>query len=183
MMGLMSRPLCRASLLRRRKHAREGSTAVEFAMLAMPFFLLLFGILEIGLLLLLDAVVETAVSDAGRLVRTGQAQQQTLTSDDIKQKLCQNMSIFAADCSSRAFVDIQVVDNFTDPVAPDPLASGVFDPSKLTYEPGGPGERVLVRIWYEQPIITPMIAQAVSRTADNKVYLTTSLAFRNEPYQ
>ncbi len=152
-------------------------------MLALPFFLLLFGILEIGLLLLLDAVVETSVSSTGRLVRTGQAQQQTLTADDIKQKLCQNMSIFSADCPARAFVDIQVVDNFTDPVAPDPLASGVFDPSKLTYDPGGPGDRVLVRIWYEQPIITPLIAQAVSRTDNRKIYLTASLAFRNEPYQ
>lgn len=152
-------------------------------MLALPFFLLVFGILEIGLLLLLDAVVETSVSDAGRLVRTGQAQQQALTAEDVKQKLCQNMSIFSADCPSRAFIDIQVVDNFSDPVAPDPLASGVFDPSKLTYEPGGPGERVLVRIWYEQPILTPLIAQAVSQTTDKKVYLTTALAFRNEPYQ
>lgn len=165
------------------KRAREGSTAVEFAMIALPFFVLLFGILEIGLLLLLDAVVETAVSDAGRLVRTGQAQQQTLTADDIKQKLCGNMSVFAADCPNRAFIDVQVVDSFNDPVAPDPLASGVFDQSKLVYKPGGPGDRVLVRIWYEQPIITPFIAQALSRTSDHKVYLTTSLAFRNEPYQ
>lgn len=182
MTGLLSHPLCRPSLLRRRKRVREGSTAVEFAMVALPFFLLLFGILEIGLLLLVDALVETAVSDAGRLVRTGQAQQQTLTSDDIKQKLCQNMSVFSGDCPSRAFIDVQVVDNFTDPVAPDPMASGVFDESKLTYEPGGPGDRVLVRIWYQQPIATPFIAQALSRTTDHKVYLTTSLAFRNEPY-
>ena len=40
-----------------------------------------------------------------------------------------------------------------------------------------------MRIWYEQPIFTPVIAQAVSRTRDNRVMLTTTLAFRNEPYQ
>ena len=136
----------RLSPLRRRKRAREGSTAVEFAMIALPFFLLLFGILEIGLLLLLDAVVETAVSDAGRLVRTGQAQQQTLTAEDIKRRLCENMSVFAADCPTRSFIDVQVVDSFSDPIAPDPLASGVFDQSKLVYQPGGPGDRILVRI-------------------------------------
>ncbi len=173
----------RLSPLRRRKRAREGSTAVEFAMIALPFFLLLFGILEIGLLLLLDAVVETAVSDAGRLVRTGQAQQQTLTAEDIKRRLCENMSVFAANCPTRSFIDVQVVDSFSDPIAPDPLASGVFDQSKLVYQPGGPGDRILVRIWYQQPIATPFIAQALSRTSDHKVYLTTSLAFRNEPYQ
>ncbi|WP_312784893.1 TadE/TadG family type IV pilus assembly protein [Brevundimonas sp.] len=169
--------------MRRRKRDREGSTAIEFAMLAMPFFFLLFGILEIGMLLLLDAVVETAVSDTGRLVRTGQAQQQTLTTADIKQKLCARMSVFSADCPSRAFIDVRVVDSFTTPIAPNPLSSGVFDQSKLTYQPGAPGDRVMVRIWYEQPIVTPFIAQALSRSTDHKVWLTTTLAFRNEPYQ
>lgn len=154
-------------------------------MIALPFFMLMFGILEIGTLLLLDAVVETAASDAGRLVRTGQAQQQAMDRDAIKQRLCARMSVFAGDCSSRAFIDVRVVDNFSTPPDPDadPLASGEFDVSKTTYEPGGPGDRVLVRIWYKQPIFTPFIAQAVSRTKDHKVYLTTSLAFRNEPYQ
>jgi Flp pilus assembly protein TadG len=183
MTGLFLRRSGRPSLLRRRKRAREGSTAVEFAMVALPFFILMFGILEVGVLLLLDAVVETAVSDTGRLVRTGQAQQQSLKPADIKQKLCERMSVFAADCPSRAFIDVRVVDNFSNPLAPDPLASGVFDQSKLTYLPGGPGDRVLVRIWYEHPIATPFIAQALSHTTDHKVLLTTSLAFRNEPYQ
>jgi Flp pilus assembly protein TadG len=182
-MGLLFLRPARLSLTRRRKRAREGSTAVEFALLAFPFFILLFGILEIGMLLLLDAVVETAVSDAGRLVRTGQAQQQAMTPEAIKQKLCARMSVFAGDCPTRAFIDIRVIDSFTTPVAPDPLASGLFDPTKLTYQPGGPGDRVLVRIWYEQPVVTPFIAQALSRTTDHKVLLTTALAFRNEPYQ
>ena len=157
---------------------------MEFALLAFPFFILLFGILEIGMLLLLDAVVETAVSDAGRLVRTGQAQQDNMDRDAIKLKLCARMSVFAADCPSRAFIDVRVVDNFSTPPGPDadPLASGAFDVSKTIYQPGGPGDRVLVRIWYKQPIITPLIAQAVSRTTDNNAYLTTALAFRNEPY-
>lgn len=154
-------------------------------MIALPFFMLIFGILEIGLLLLLDAVVETAASDAGRLVRTGQAQQQAMNRDAIKQKLCAQMSVFAGDCPSRAFIDVRVVDNFSTPPDPDtdPLSSGEFDASKTTYEPGGPGDRVLVRIWYKQPIVTPFIARAVSRTKDRSAYLTTSLAFRNEPYQ
>ena len=182
-MGLLFLRPARMSLTRRRTRAREGSTAVEFALLAFPFFILLFGILEIGMLLLLDAVVETAVSDAGLLVRTGQAQQQAMTPQLIKQKLCDQMSVFAGDCPSRAFIDVRVVDAFSNPVAPDPFASGVFDSSKLDFKPGGPGDRVLVRIWYEHPIVTPFISQALSRTTDHKVWLTTSLAFRNEPYQ
>lgn len=183
MVRLLFRHPEQGSRLRRRKPVREGSTAVEFAMIALPFFVLLFGILEVGLLLMLDAVVETSVSDASRLIRTGQAQQQAMTPQLIKQKLCDQMSVFAGDCPSRAFIDVRVVDAFSNPVAPDPFASGVFDSSKLDFKPGGPGDRVLVRIWYEHPIVTPFIGQALSRTTDHKVWLTTSLAFRNEPYQ
>jgi len=169
-------------LMHRRRH-REGSTAVEFALVAFPFFILLFGILEIGLMLLVDALVETAVSDAGRQIRTGLAQEQQLEIGDIKERLCAKMSVFAADCPSRAFIDIRVVDGFSTPPDADPLKTGVFDPSVLTYMPGDPGDRVLVRVWYEQPIVTPFIAQAVSRTTDHRVMLTTTLAFRNEPYK
>jgi len=181
----MARPLLRLSdwSSPRRRRARDGSAAVEFGMIALPFFILLFGILEIGLLLLVDAVVETAVSDMGRLVRTGQAQQGALTPAALKQKLCNQMSVFAGDCPKRAFIDVRMVENYSDPIADDPLKSGVFDPSVLEYSPGNPGDRVLVRVWYEQPIITPFIAQAVSHTKDHKVMLTTSMAFRNEPYQ
>lgn len=169
--------------LMHRRRRREGSTAVEFALVAFPFFMLLFGILEIGLLLLVDALVETAVSDAGRQVRTGLAQEQKLEIEDIKKRLCANMSVFAADCPSRAFIDIRVVEGFSTPSDADPLKTGVFDPSVLTYRPGSPGDRVLVRVWYEHPIVSPFIAQAVSRTTDRRVMLTTTLAFRNEPYQ
>ncbi|MEN5053244.1 TadE/TadG family type IV pilus assembly protein [Brevundimonas naejangsanensis] len=174
----------------RRSHdrkRREGSNAIEFGLVALPFFLLLFGILEIGLMLLVDAMVETAASDAARQVRTGQAQTQELTPEQFKDKFCAEMSLFSGDCGRRAFIDVRVLDDFslTDPskAPPDPTSGDLFDPAGLKFEPGGPGERVLVRIWYEQPIITPVIAQAVSRTKDGRVMLTTTLAFRNEPYQ
>lgn len=163
--------------------AREGSTAVEFALIALPFFMLLFAILEIGLILLLDAVVETAVSDTGRLVRTGQAQQQALTPAMMKVKLCAEMSVFAGDCGNRAYIDVRVIDNFSSPLVPDPTSSGTFNPSLLTFTPGGPGDLVLVRIWYVQPVATPFLSQALSKMTDGKVLLSTTLAFRNEPYQ
>lgn len=166
----------------KRRQRREGSTAIEFAFVALPFFMLLFGILEIGLLLLVDAMLETAASDASRQIRTGLAQTKKLEPEDIKARLCANMSLFSGECPQRTFIDVRVIDNFSDQPDADPLKSGVFDPSVLDYDPGGSGARVLVRIWYEHHIITPFIAQAVSRTKDHKVMLTTTLAFRNEPF-
>ena len=52
-----------------------------------------------------------------------------------------------------------------------------------TFQPGRAGDLVLVRIWYAQPIATPFLSQALSKMSDKKVLLSTTLAFRNEPYQ
>ena len=179
----LQRDTNRPSFARRLIRAREGSAAVEFALIALPFFMLLFAILEVGLILLLDAVLETAATDAGRLVRTGQVQMQGITPEVIKNRFCAQMSVFANDCQTRATMDIRVVDSFSDPIAPDPTKTNVFDPSELKIEPGNAGDTVLVRIWYKHQVVMPFLSQAISRMKSGEVYLTTTMAFRNEPYQ
>ena len=173
----------RPSFARRLMRAREGSTAVEFALIALPFFMLLFAIHEIGLILLHDAVGETAVADTGRLVRTGQTQMQNIDKDMMKARLCEEMSVFANDCASRAYLDVRVVNDFSTPLDPeDPMASGAFDKSKVDVKPGGPGDMVMVRVWYEHPVVTPFLKQALTKGQDGKMMLTTTMAFRNEPF-
>lgn len=182
-MHLFRRDKARPSLMRRLRHARDGSAAIEFALIALPFFMLLFAILEIGLILLLDAVVETAVADTGRLVRTGQTQLQNIDRDMMKARLCANMSVFAGDCATRAYLDVRVVNDFSTPLsADDPMASGAFDKSKIDVKPGLPGDMVMVRVWYEHPVVTPFLQQALTKAQDGNVLLTTTMAFRNEPY-
>lgn len=146
--------------------------------------MLLFAILEIGLILVLDAMVETAVTDTGRLVRTGQAQMQAVTEEEMLEKFCSQMNVFAGDCPSRAFMDVRVVNSFSNPLdETDPLFSGAFDAGKTDFKPGKPGDRIMVRVWYEHPVITPFLAQALSKSEDGKLLLTTTMAFQNEPYQ
>lgn len=164
------------------RQRRRGSTAIEFALVALPFFTLLLGIFEVGILLLVSAMVETATSDASRLIRTGQAQIQQLTPDAVKTRFCSQLSVFNQDCENRTHIDIRVVKAFSGNIAPDPMASGEFDPDVLTFQPGVPGDFVLVRIWFEHPLITPFMAQAITRSNDKTVRLKTTLAFRNEPY-
>ncbi|MNL05911.1 TadE-like protein [compost metagenome] len=174
----------RPSFARRLLRAREGSVAVEFVFVAIPFFMLLFAILEVGLILVADAVVETAVTDTGRLVRTGQAQMQAVTKEEMLKKFCSQMSVFAGDCPSRAYMDVRVVNSFSNPLDDtDPMYSGAFDPGLTDFKPGKPGDRIMVRVWYGHPIVTPFLAKALSKSVDGKVLLTTTMAFQNEPYQ
>lgn len=170
----------RPGLARRLIRATDGSAAVEFGMVALPFVLMMFAILEIGLVFVTDSVLENATIETGRLVRTGQASAQSMTAATFKTSLCGRMNIFAADCASRATVDVRVIPQFAT-VPPDPMATGTFDNGVLTYSNGVPGDLVLVRVWYRQPLLTTFLAQGLSRMNDGAAMLTATTAFRNEP--
>ena len=51
-------------------HDESGVTAIEFGLLAVPFFSILGAILETSLVFLSGQVLESAVQDASRLIRT-----------------------------------------------------------------------------------------------------------------
>lgn len=173
----------RFSARRRHRHRRNGSSAVEFALVGLPFFFMLFAIMEVGLIFVTDSILDNATSQSARLIRTGQAAGAGMTAAQFKTQVCDRMGIFSGDCPARATVDVRVMTQFRNQTPPDPTSSGTsFDPSQLTYVTGQPGSLVLVRVWYRQPLITPMMSQALSRLKDGNALLVSTTAFRNEPY-
>src|SRR5690606_26334632 len=78
----------RTGLLRAFRRDQSGATAVEFALVAIPFFALMFAILQTALVFFAGQAMETAVANAARLIRTGQAQQQGLTAEEFKEQIC-----------------------------------------------------------------------------------------------
>ncbi|WP_332660185.1 TadE/TadG family type IV pilus assembly protein [Brevundimonas sp.] len=173
-------PAARRGFFARLLTARDGSAAVEFAMVALPFGMMLFAILELGLVFVTDSVLENAAIETGRLIRTGQASDQSMTAAQFKTSLCGRMSIFAPDCAARASVDVRVIPQFA-VTPPDPMAGGTFNTGSLTYSNGNPGDLVLVRVWYRQPLVTTFLTQGLSRMNDGAAMLTATTAFRNEP--
>lgn len=148
--------------------------------MVLPFCFMIFSILEVALIFTLDSVLENAAIDTGRLVRTGQASAQGMTAAQFKSRLCSRMSIFEGDCDTRATIDVRVIPQFNT-TPPDPLAGEGFDPSGLTYANGNPGDLVLVRVWYQHPLLTSFLAQGLSQVGDRTAVLTATTAFRNEP--
>jgi len=180
----------RASLWTRRRFGapRDGSAAVEFALVGPLFLALLFAILQLGMSLVLDAVLEGAVQDTSRLIRTGQAQAQGFDKARLQSDFCDRMSVFRGDCLARTAVDVRVLQRFGE-AAPDPMTDG-FDPDATDYQPGGASELVLVRVWYRRtdPFGLPLslasvvMGQPLQRTGDGTLLTSTATAFRNEPW-
>ncbi|WP_395945210.1 TadE/TadG family type IV pilus assembly protein [Brevundimonas sp.] len=166
----------------RARKAREGAAALEFALIATPFFLLLFSIFQLGLVFVIDAIAENAVLKASRLVRTGQAQAQGFDAGKFKQAFCDEMSVFKSDCASRTTIDVRVVARFSDNTDPPRKENGELDLSQMNYDGGKAQDLVVVRIWYKQPMIVPSLTQAVTSAGAGQILISTATAFRNEPF-
>lgn len=162
---------------------RSGAAAVEFAMVILPFSLMMFAILELGLVFILDSSLSSATMESGRLIRTGQAQAANMTPGQFREDLCGRMTAFSVDCEERVRIDVRVIPSFGEPV-PDPMSDGVsFDESKLDFDYGTYGSPVLVRVWYKQPLMTTFLSQGLSRLSEEKssARILAATAFRNEP--
>ena len=52
----------------------------------------------------------------------------------------------------------------------------------MQYSPGGPGDIVVVRLFYQWPLFVTGLGYNIANLAGSKRLLTATSAFRNEPY-
>ena len=69
----------------------RGVTMIEFGLLAVPFFTMIAAILETALVFLASQILDSAVQDASRLVRTGQAQANNYTLASFNTAVCNEL--------------------------------------------------------------------------------------------
>lgn len=168
-------------LLRRFLRRKDGATAVEFGIVALPFFALMFAIIETAMVFFAGQVLETVVADSGRLILTGQAQSKKFDAAQFKTEVCAKVyGLF--DCEGGLQVDVRTYASFAAVDTAKPIdADGklTFTP---TYAPGGPGEIVVVRLAYAWPIQVSLLGYSLGDLAGGSRLLLATAAFRNEPY-
>ena len=156
-------------VMRRFIRQQEGSAAVEFGMVAAPFLALIF------------AIMETAVADSGRLIMTGQAQTQGFDGGAFKNAVCARIfGLF--DCQAGVYIDVKTFTSFAAVSMPSPVdANGNFQ-NNFGYAPGGPGDIVVVRLFYQWPVYVSLLGFNLQNMSGGKRLLIATAAFRNEPY-
>lgn len=160
--------------------AEDGVTAVEFALVAAPFFGLLFAILETSLAFFAQQVLQTATTESARLIMTGTAQTSGMTAAQFQQAVCNNaVALFT--CGG-VYVNVQKFSSFGSASQLNPLVSGNFNPALMNYNPGGPGDIVVVQVFYVWPVdIAPLGFSLSNMNGNNRLLVGTSV-FKNEPY-
>ena len=170
-------------LFRRYQRSQSGVTAIEFAMVAPPFFALMLAIFEVGIMLFSEYVIEHGVGKAARMIRTGEVQNADMTVTEFKDLVCGNLSSYLG-CATNLHIDVRKFDDFDAVVRPEPLdADGELstDVTSDAYDPGEPYEVVVVRVYYPWSLFTPGLSH-MSNMADGQRLLAAGAAFRNEPF-
>lgn len=175
--------LATARLLRLRDE-EKGATAVEFAMVALPFVFMVVSLFELALVFLVYTTLDNSLATASRNIRTGALQTSGTppTASAFVSSICSNMGWLQSTCTSQLQVDVRTETQFSSPTEPDPMASGTFNSGVLTFNPGTAGQIVLVRAFYQWPLILPVMDAALSKANNGVAVIVATTTFVNEPY-
>jgi Flp pilus assembly protein TadG len=176
-------------VVRRFRRADEGATAIEFGLVALPFFALLFAIIETALTFWTTQVLETAVSNASRQIYTGQFQSANAGTTDpaqlatkFRDEICK--SIVALFSCGDIKVDVRSFASFPSQNAAPPItADRQFDSANFgKYESPGANQIVVVRAAVEYPVFVSLLNPNQANLADGNRLLMGTATFRTEPY-
>lgn len=170
--------------LRRFGKARRGSAAVEFAFVAMPFFMLTFGLVEVLMIGFAQTSLDFAVANAGREIRTGRVQQGGVSAAEVRSELCDEINNFMVlTCDGNLFLDVDTFASFVAVNNQSPIdEDGNFATGSFGFTPGGDSAIVVVRAYYRWTVMTPLFEPVFSNTGGGERILISTMMFRNEPF-
>ena len=162
---------------------RKGSTAIEFAALALPFSMLLFAIFETCISIAGQQILANATDDVARQLRTGQIKAADVNETKLKKLICDHLDVIVASGCPGLIVDLRKFDTFA-------LAAQVkfkivgkkLDKTGIAVAPGGSLSKNMLRVFYEWPVMTDLLRLAMSNIDDDKTLLFASATWQNEPF-
>lgn len=157
----------------------DGTAAIEFSLLAVPFIFFVLGIIELSILFLNDAVLNGAVYDAARMIRTGEVQQSDDPETAFREALCDHASLLM-NCNALEY-RVETLEAFAQ-ADTDLEVDEDGHMNEEDFETGGVSDIVMIRVTYLYPLMTPMIGAFFSDYPNNKKLLMATTVLQAEPY-
>ena len=146
------------------------------------FFALLFAIIETAMVFFASQVLETVTQDSARMIMTGQAQNAGFTQAQFKNLRLQQAHRACSTAPTASTIDVQSYPAFSSVNVADPIDAGKNFVPPNNYRPGGPGDIVVVRLFYQWPLFVTGLGYNIANLSGSKRLLTATAAFQNEPY-
>ena len=167
---------------------QDGATAIEFALVALPFFALLFAIIELAIIFFVNSALNNATSEAGRLIRVGQFQN-CGGATRFRQLVCENMQGLGS-CDANLRVDVVSNPTFssislpnTNNVTVNPV-TGLFTPPAGTFTPviAASSPVVVQSTFYYRLVLPAQLTRLETNSGTGIRILKSTTAFRTEPF-
>ena len=183
--------------MHRFRSCSRGATALEFALIAPVFFLLFMGTVELAIMLFVENVIESSVTNSARLGKTGYVASGTTRQDMIYQMIADRAAfiidthqIHIETLAYEQISQIGVAEPYTDSnhngsyTAGEPYTdvngNGQWDDDMGAAGLGGAGDIVVYTVTYPWRFITPIVGHLIG--TDGVYTVTSSVVVRNEPY-
>lgn len=163
----------------------SGATAVEFGLLALPFFTIIAAIMQTSIIFLAGQVLESAVYDASRDIRTGLVQQTGGTLATFRTDVCNRLFGLFPNCAG-LHIRVSELTNFQTATVQVPVDASCTTACTWTkpeaFSPGVGKSIVQVQVFYRYPVIVQLGPMGMSNLGDGSRLLGTATVFQNEPF-
>jgi Flp pilus assembly protein TadG len=161
----------------------EGATAVEFAIVGVPFVFMLVGLIEVSLMYTANSLLQDSTNSAARLIRTGQVQQDINDPEAMfRSELCRVASVFL-DCEQVQYEVVTLEGGFGDASSNTPTFDENGNLVSQGFNPGGVSDVVLIRTVYYYPLMTPFIGTLVADGPGQTKFMMSTMVLQTEPYE
>lgn len=162
---------------------KSGVAAVEFSLVAIPFVLIIVGIIEMSLMFAAQSLLHESTFTAARLIRTGQIQTGGGNPQQVFRDAVCDFSSMMIPCNEIQF-QVQQIPSFGDA---EDIPPAEFDENgnmaNTGFDPGGVSDVILIRVSYNYNIITPMMQPLLTNRAGGSRIMLSTIVLQNEPYQ
>lgn len=159
---------------------RKGSAAIEFAILALPFMVLIFAIVELAIMYFVDSALDAAVHKAVRQVRVGSAKAAAWDIAKFKTAVCTELS-YSFSCSANLKVRASVITDMNSVTRVSAISGGTLSVTE-DFNIGDSGEYVLVQAFLPWDPVMKLYAFSGGRLSDGRYVLGAAELFKNEPF-
>jgi Flp pilus assembly protein TadG len=156
----------------------RGVAAIEFAFLALPFFFIVFCLLETCIIFIAEVAMDNAVQKVARQVRVGNVE--GVSAAGLSNALCDHLGhMFACD---RLLIDLRSYPVFAEVPQFPPISDGILNASDFVLDVGEAENIMALRVYYAWPIVTGFLHSFLSDLADGSHLIAGHVVFKNEPY-
>ncbi len=162
---------------------RKGVAALEFAMLAAPFFILFFAIVELCISVATWQLLNNAADDVARVLRTGQVKAADLDEAEFREMICDRMLFLVSSDCPGLIVDLKQYDTFALAAAAKMrVRDGEVVIENRGFDPGPSQSKNKMRIVYKWSTLTGFMKSRLFNLNDGTSSLFAAVTWQNEPF-